>query len=211
VNERWVCKRCYADNESTAMNCVRCGLTRGADVTAADQEAWRHVAGASPAGGPQSTARRLLRFWWIPVVAVALVVGYLVSARRDEGGAIASGGTLSVDDLRIGDCFDAPEDVFSDVDAKPCSEPHHYELYHSAQHPQVGGDLPADAELSAFAERTCGPTADAYIGGFVDIPLAWTIFTPDEEAWRTGERTVRCVLFHADDAALTQPLRGAGQ
>ncbi len=40
MSERWVCKRCFADNEETDSACVRCGLLRGAEATESDQATW---------------------------------------------------------------------------------------------------------------------------------------------------------------------------
>ena len=49
MNERWVCKRCFADNEASSGACVKCGLTRGAESSESDRAAW---VAASPAGAP---------------------------------------------------------------------------------------------------------------------------------------------------------------
>jgi putative regulator of septum formation len=40
MNERWVCKRCFADNDETDSACRRCGLVRGSESTQADQTTW---------------------------------------------------------------------------------------------------------------------------------------------------------------------------
>ena len=89
MNERWVCKRCFADNDETAAACHRCGLIRGAESTDADQTAWA----ASPQPEAAQTGdtrggvvRQLLRFWWIPAAAIALAIGYFTTAQRGDDG-----------------------------------------------------------------------------------------------------------------------------
>ena len=122
MTERWVCKRCFADNDETNSACQRCGLIRGAEATDADQ--------ARPADGGW---RRWLRYWWIPAIVVALAVGYFTNARRGADGGITDGGTLQIADLRVGDCFDLTEATateISEVDAKPCTDAHEYEMFH---------------------------------------------------------------------------------
>ena len=79
MSERWVCKRCFADNEETDSACQRCGLVRGAESTEADKTTWASQPHVTPTTQPPGW-QRWLRYWWIPVLAVALVGGYLFSA-----------------------------------------------------------------------------------------------------------------------------------
>src|SRR3990170_330315 len=99
MSERWVCKRCFADNEETDSACQRCGLVRGAESTEADQTTWASQGGLTPATHPTGW-QRWLRYWWIPVLAVVLVGGYLLSARRGDDGSLTSAGNVGVHDLR---------------------------------------------------------------------------------------------------------------
>ena len=82
---------------------------RGAEATPADQTAWAAQGGAAtPTANPGW--RRWIRFWWIPALVIALVVGYLTTARRGDDGSLASAGNVSVDELREGDCFNTADE-----------------------------------------------------------------------------------------------------
>src|SRR5688500_10032442 len=101
---------------------------RGAESTEADRASWTSQASAT-AGQPAGW-QRFRRYWWIPVLVVALIGGYLFSARRGDDGALTSAGNVGVDDLRAGDCFDSADEAeISDVDGVPCTEPHEYEVF----------------------------------------------------------------------------------
>ena len=89
------------------MSCGRCGLTRGSEVTDSDKESWASAAGVPVPGGEAEKPgwQRWLRFWWIPAIGIALLVGWFTTAQRGDDGSLTSGGTVSVTDLRAGDCF----------------------------------------------------------------------------------------------------------
>jgi hypothetical protein len=198
VNERWVCKRCFADNEEGNSACTRCGLLRGTavDAPATAEPAWQ----------------RYRRFWWIPVLAVVLGVGYLTSARRDGGGAITDAGSLQIQDLRVGDCFDVEEaDEVSEVDAGPCTDPHGYEMFHFAS--WDGGDAyPTDDAMLDFIIAACVPQFEAYVGmSYESSVLDFVPFTPTEDGWADGDRVVQCALVGATNEQLTTSLRGANR
>ena len=101
MNERWVCKRCFADNDETAAACHRCGLIRGAESTDADQSRLGRVAAARGCRELATTrggvVRQLLRFWWIPAAAIALGVGYFTTAQRGDDGTLSTAGNVTGD------------------------------------------------------------------------------------------------------------------
>jgi Septum formation len=211
MNERWVCKRCYADNEETDSTCVRCGLARGAESTQADQATWASQAGTTTATQPPGW-QRWLRYWWIPVLAIVLVVGYVASARRDDSGVITSAGNLSIEDLRAGDCFDSDEEEeISSVDAQPCDEPHQYEMFHLATW-TGSSDYPTEEAVIDFVVEECVPAFEAYVGrSFQSSRLDFLPVYPVEEGWNDGDRAFQCVLFDPEEAVLTESLRGANR
>lgn len=211
MNERWVCKRCYADNNEGDGTCQRCGLTRGAETTRADQEAWASEGGTRPAAATPGW-RRWIRFWWVPALAVFLVVGYLASARRDGGGEISGGGTLSIADLRVGDCFDFAEvDEISEVDARPCTDGHQYELFHVATW-TASGDYPAESAMMTFVGEACIPAFDRYVGAdYLSSQLDFVHFTPVEDGWNDGDRVFQCALVDPMNPELTESLEGAAR
>jgi hypothetical protein len=209
VNERWVCKRCFADNEGSSSACIRCGLIRGAEATPTDQQTWSAQAAAPAAQPAQAGWTKWLKLWWIPAIAIVLAVGYFASARRDGSGQVTDGGTLSVTDLRVGDCFDAgDETTISDVDAIPCNEAHPYQVFHVQDHPTAS--YPTDAEFSAIFESVCVGPFETFVGmSYVSSALYADMITPSEESFDDGDREYVCVLYDPANEALTSTMEGA--
>jgi hypothetical protein len=217
MSGRWVCTRCYESNEADAVACSRCGLARGADLTQAEAvpagsaAPWAPVA-SQPRPRPAWLAL-LRRFGWVGVVVVVAAVGAVLSAHRNDAGAISTGGTLQVQDLRIGACFnlkDEAADSVSDVDAKPCTEAHRYELYHVANMSE--GDYPSDDQLSAFVEQECVGAFATYVGLSYDTStLDVVYFTPSSDAWKSGDRSVQCAAYDPGDTAVVGTLHGAAR
>jgi putative regulator of septum formation len=212
VNERWVCKRCFADNESTSGACQRCGLVRGADATQADQQAW--AAQATPVAPAQNQGwRALLRYWWVLLIVGVLVVGYLASARRGDTGEITSGGSLSIEDLQVGDCFSFSDegDEISQVDAHPCTEAHSHELFHVAT--WTGSDgFPSVDQMDAFVFDECAPAFEQFVGeAYATSELYFDYFSPTSAGWDDGDRVFQCALYDPSDAALTSSMEDAAR
>jgi Septum formation len=216
VNERWVCKRCFADNEDTDGACQRCGLTRGSESTEADQSGWAAAAEAAKPPG-RGLLGQVLRFWWIPAVAIALAVGYFTTAQRGDDGALSTAGNVTVDDLRAGDCFNhaefaTSEDVeVSDVDGAPCNEPHAFEVYVVANY---GGEVfpGTDSQFQAAFGEVCIPPFEDYVGIPYANSILWaSAITPTEEGWNAGDREFICYLHEEDATMLSGSQRGAAR
>jgi len=213
VTERWVCKRCFADNDETDSACARCGLIRGADATDADQAGWAANASTQPPAQP--AWRSWLRFWWIPAIVIALAVGYFTNARRGDDGGITDSGTLQVTDLRVGDCFDLSEATateISEVDAKPCTQAHEYEMFHITTWTDAGDTYPTDDEWVTFFLDGCTTGFADYVGhDYRTSELEFVPFTPTEEGWADGGRRVQCAVVDPLDTDLTESLQDAAR
>jgi len=217
VNERWVCKRCFADNDDSSGACQRCGLTRGSESAAADQTAWAAAPQAAAAdarrGGMLS---QVLRFWWIPAVAIALVVGYFTTAQRGDDGTLSTAGNVTVDELRVGDCFnasefsDAGEAEVSDVDGVPCTEPHTFEVFAVADY---GGAFPGtDSQFQVAFGEVCIPPFEDYVGIPYEDSILWaSAITPTEDGWNAGDREFICHLHEENATPLSESQRGAAR
>ncbi len=218
MNERWVCKRCFADNEGSSGACQRCGLTRGAESTEADQTAWADAPQAAAGGGPRGLLPQLLRFWWIPAAAIALAIGYFTTAQRGDDGSLSTAGNVTVNDLQVGDCFNAGEFTtseeveVSDVDGVPCDEPHSFEVYAVADY--EGGSFPAtDSQFQVAFAEVCIPPFESYVGIPYENSVLWaSAITPTEEGWNDGDREFICHLHEGADATpLSESQRGANR
>lgn len=217
MNERWVCKRCFADNEDSAGACERCGLARGSESTEADQTAWGAAPEPVPAGSGRGLMGQLLRFWWIPAVGIALVVGYLTSAQRGDDGALSTAGNVTVEDLRVGDCFnaaevgDSEETEVSDVDGVPCDEPHAFEVFAVADY--GGAVYPGtESQFQAAFGEVCIPPFEDYVGiPYADSTLWASAITPTEDGWNDGDREFICHLHEEDASPLSESQRGAAR
>ena len=213
MTERWVCKRCFADNDETNSACQRCGLIRGAEATDADQAGWAAEASTAQARPADGGWRRWLRYWWIPAIVVALAVGYFTNARRGADGGITDGGTLQIADLRVGDCFDLTEATateISEVDAKPCTDAHEYEMFHITTWTGAGETYPTDDEWVSFFLQDCTTGFADFVGrDYQTSELDFVPFTPTEEGWGDGDRVVQCAVVDPLDTELTESLRNA--
>ncbi|HEY6608801.1 MAG TPA: septum formation family protein [Candidatus Limnocylindria bacterium] len=209
MNERWVCKRCFADNEDTSAACVKCGLIRGAEAPSDDQAAWAAQAAAEPA--KQAGWTRWLRFAWIPIAVVVLAAGYWFSAGRNSEGDIERGGTLSVTDLRVGDCFNTGEETeITDVSASPCDEAHEFEVFHVQDHETA--TFPTDAEFAAITEQICFGPFESFVGvPYVDSVLYARAITPSASSFEEGDRGYICVLFDPENPEMTASMEGANR
>ena len=220
MNERWVCKRCFADNDATTGACARCGLMRGAESSEADRAAWVAQVGA-PAAAPAPGWRKWARFWWIPAIAIAIGVGYFTTARRGDDGSVTGGGQLSAGDLRAGDCFDfrsedAEAEEISDVHAVPCTEAHDFEVYRVADHTATA--YPAQAEWQSVYVEHCVAAFDSYVGAPYETSAIYaSMMTPTFEAWSEGDHEIVCYLYEpvgtseTEVLRLTESLRGAAR
>ena len=211
MNERWVCKRCFADNEDTSSACVKCGLIRGAEAPADAQTSWAAGEQAAAPAPQRAGWTRWLRFAWIPVVAIVLLGGYWFSAGRNSEGEVDRGGTLSVTDLQVGDCFDVgDEDEISDVTAAPCDEAHEYQVFHVQDHETA--TFPTDDEFDAIFESICYQPFESFVGvAYLDSALYASAITPSESSFADGDREYACVLYDPEDPELTASMEGANR
>ena len=211
MNERWVCKRCFVDNEASQAACHQCGLLRGAEATEADQSGWSGPSGSGAATAEPAGWRNLLRFWWMPLIAIVLAVGYFANARRNADGVLEVAGTLSVTDLRPGDCFNSDEETeITDVDGAPCTEAHEYEVFAIGSH--EADAYPGEAEMDGVFVSLCEASFDAFVGvPYADSELWASMITPSDESWGDGDRDFTCILYDPEDSQLTNSMEGANR
>ncbi|WP_157855404.1 DUF4190 domain-containing protein [Kitasatospora purpeofusca] len=113
-------------------------------------------------------------------------------------------GSVAVNDLRVGDCFDQPPlsgDPGSTsvywVRVVPCTAPHHAEVAGTVVLPSGRDDqYPSGAEMGRNAEKLCGPVRDDYAFDSWLVPDGMDdyYYYPGTRAWMTGDRRVTCTF-----------------
>ena len=88
-------------------------------------------------------------------------------------------------DLQVGDCFDVPgmQTDVSDVQHRPCTEPHTGEVFFVGDHAAADGARFTDALLVEFAGSTCVSAAYAYLGMNNYDGLDIGAFYPLQDDW----------------------------
>lgn len=209
---RWVCLRCFADNEEAFAACQSCGLARGERPSPDDPAAAAAPAGPAP-GRLGGVLPFLLRFWWVILLVAVPVVGLIFNAQRGDDGSINRSGDLAVSDLRVGDCFDLKDDAEEEVDdvtARPCSEPHGFELVHTGTVASDG--YPSDAAFGAWLEDNCLPAFEDYVGlSYQQSALEVTWFQPTPGGWDDGDHTVQCAVYDPAQPELSEAVRNAAR
>ncbi len=207
---RWVCLRCFEPNEEIFGACQSCGLPRG-ERPAADDERFPRAADEEPSR-TLAWGRRLARFWWVAALIGLPLIGLITNAQRGEDGQVTRAGTLEISRLAVGDCYDVADDLeeVGEVTARPCAEPHEYELMYIGS--MSGQAYPSDAQVGAWLEEHCLPAFDDYIGRAYEasrLDIAW--FQPSESGWEQGDRSMQCAVYDPADAQLVDALRNSRQ
>lgn len=123
----------------------------------------------------------------------------------DEG----DGGSLSVFDLEVGDCFNVDDEAESieEVEGVDCEDEHLYEVFALVDHP--GDEFPGDADLEEFAFEECEERFEDYVGTAYDDSIYYiTYLTPSEGSWEEGDREVVCILEYGPEG---EPVEGSAR
>ena len=134
-------------------------------------------------------------------VVAAIVVGGLILRPFLSGNA---------GDLKVGDCFDVPENLetVDDVQHHPCDQDHDGEVVFVGDIPGSNDDpYPTDEVMFAFIFSTCLPAYSSYTGTEMESQSTYDIgwFQPTEEGWEDGDQTVSCYLYRLDE----MPFKGS--
>ncbi|WP_406092185.1 DUF4190 domain-containing protein [Kitasatospora purpeofusca] len=117
---------------------------------------------------------------------------------------LAPKGSVAVNDLRVGDCFDQPP-LSGDpgsagvywVRVVPCTAPHHAEVAGTVVLPSGRDDqYPSRKEFGDGAEKLCGPVRDDYALDSWLVPegVDGYYYYPGVRSWMTGDRRVTCTF-----------------
>ena len=128
-------------------------------------------------------------------VAVGLI-GYGILNNADAGS------------LAVGTCMDVPSSGdFSTVTKHECTEPHDAEVVLVSE--LTGDTYPITLTLESFIGDNCVPAVETYTGRAAatinDLELGY--FSPTQDAWNDGERTITCYLYDVNEAKLTHSVK----
>ncbi|MFE3164638.1 DUF4190 domain-containing protein [Streptomyces sp. NPDC059224] len=106
--------------------------------------------------------------------------------------------------LSTGDCFDTPDgslngDLVTDVTHVGCDDAHDGEVF--ATYDLKGADYPGDDASGETADRRCYALEDTYAFDLWLVPddVAVYYFTPSEDSWAAGDRSVVCAFGSATE------------
>lgn len=158
----------------------------------------------------------------IVVVNVVYVVNIVLNGfddtERDSQGQVVEGGTVTLDRLRVGDCFEDPNfdelptdgsmgEGSASVEVVPCAEPHQAEVFHSIE--MGGDDFPGETAVNRRS-ADCIPAFKEYVGkAFGRSRLEVALYFPTSMSWRLGDRTILCSLTERDLSDMTGSMKGS--
>lgn len=143
----------------------------------------------------RETKAETKRVWMVPVLLVVFYAAIQASAfailpDRDDQGTVVRGGTVAVEDLRVGDCFDWAERLETgtvrQVHLQPCDRPHDAAAVGQTMYPANSeSSWPGLDPIDAYANEVCGV--------IVPDEMAMVSIMPTEPSWEAGDRTIVCV------------------
>lgn len=146
--------------------------------------------------------------WVKPVISLAvfafLGIGFL-AAQLD--------GSEPIDQLAVGDCFDAGDAVeVYDVPVIECSELHSSELYGKVEIEGFGSAYPGDDPLFDWVNARCEDQFSAYVGEPYEDSRYWIeVFMPTEDGWDDGDRVGFCTVVLVDENYDIRPSLGSAR
>jgi hypothetical protein len=133
------------------------------------------------------------------------------------GHSKAAAASVSVFDVKPGECFTAPGTVKSELaklNRVPCTSPHTAESYASVGYVAKDGTTtsayPGDAVLKTFADGACAQQYTAYVGkDYLDSSYFYTYLLPSARSWQEqGDRAVTCFVTTTGQQ-LTSSVKGS--
>ena len=138
---------------------------------------------------------------WTVLAAVGVLVAAGCSddkpgAKRGEGGKVTTAGSVSVFDLRPGDCLDPPPDLAGDIatlPVVPCNEPHTQEVF--ALKESTESAYPGPEALATEANILCITAMQSELKLSPDDGYFISYLLPSFDGWnKDKDRSVICVF-----------------
>jgi hypothetical protein len=134
-------------------------------------------------------------------------------ASAEASASAPAGETVSVFDLKTGDCFNsAAEGTVEEVERIDCAAPHTYEIFAAVDHPGGSSDAyPGDVAMASFAGEQCRAEFEPFIGLDYDSSELFIFYLhPSAETWPRGDREVLCTVY-SEDGPLEGSMEGANR
>ena len=117
-------------------------------------------------------------------------------------GKITKGGSISVFDLKVGDCLLPDKDTTGEVEklnAVPCKEKHTQEVFALPDYKGPGADVyPGEGEIRKFADAACLEAFEHYTGtDYLNSNLFFSYLHPSLTSWNDDkDRTIACLIVN---------------
>ena len=154
------------------------------------------------------SSRTVTTSWVKPVISLAVfaVFGFgFIAAQLD--------GSEPIDQLSIGDCFDAGDaaEVYN-VPVIDCSELHSSELYGTVEIGAFDSTYPGEDALFETVNARCEEQFPAYVGEPYEESRYWIeVFFPTEDGWEEEDRTGFCTVVLVDENLEIRPSLGSAR
>jgi hypothetical protein len=120
----------------------------------------------------------------------------------DESVENNDGITVSVFDIKVGDCYQDPDETefVTELTLVDCDAPHDNEIYAFGLYPaDDGAPFPDEETLDEFTDEYCTEVFEEYVGiAYEDSIYYITYLQPTESSWEDGDREVVCILYDQD-------------
>lgn len=115
--------------------------------------------------------------------------------------------------LKVGDCFNgASTGDVSDVTVIACTSAHDAEVFSTFTYPNAPSDYPGSTTVVTVAEDGCTSAFTPFVGvSFEDSIYGLSYLQPTSDSWKTGDRTIQCLITSADDSQLTGSAKGTNK
>lgn len=145
------------------------------------------------------------------LAAAALLLGGCQFLGIGSSGPKFPAKSLSVFQLRVGQCLNPPAKVEAQVSTLgivSCKAPHTEQVFALlADH--AGDDYPGATKLETFANAECLQQFDGFVGvPYQQSSLFYTYLLPSVRSWASGDRTVTC-LVTTTGLKLTASVKGS--
>jgi len=141
----------------------------------------------------------------ISLVAIAVFGFGFIAAQLD--------GSEPIDELAIGDCFEAGNsaEVFS-VPVIDCSELHSSELYGTVEITAFDSAYPGEDALFDWVNARCEEQFSGYVGEPYEDSRYWIeVFFPTEDGWEESDRKGLCTVVLVDENLDVRPSLGSAK